>query len=126
MSLGPGLYCVSATILQHVYETERGPWAAIYEKAYQNGVAWSGSHEANDSSVAAVRSDSLETDTRSVRLRTFRALRFGRLCAYLRHQKPMASAGYSILVFRLSQADIDAALDGPPAELAPSIEVAGD
>ncbi len=125
-SLGPGLYCVSATILQHVYEIERGPWAALYERAYQNGVAWSGSREANDFSAAATRSDSPETDTRSARLRTFRALRFGRLCAYLRHQKPIANAGYSILVFRLSRADIDAALHGPPAELTPSIEVAGD
>jgi hypothetical protein len=125
-SLGPGIYCISATILQHVYEVERGPWAAVYEKAYQRGLAWSGSRDANDSFVAAVNSDSPEADKRSARLLTFRALRFGRLCAYLRHQKPVANVGYSILVFRLSQADIDAALRGPPAELVPSIEVAGD
>ncbi len=112
-SLGPGIYCVSATILQHVYEVERGPWAAVYEKAYQSGLAWSGSREANDSSLVAVNSAAPETDKRSTRLQTFRALRFGRLCAYLRHQKPIADVGYSILVFRLSQADIDAALNGP-------------
>jgi len=123
-SLGPGIYCVSATILQHVYEVERGPWAVVYEKAYQKGLAWSGSSEANDSSIVAVHSESSETDQRSNRLRTFRALRFGRLCAYLRHQKPIANVGYSILVFRLSQADIDTALNGPPAELTPGIEVA--
>jgi len=125
-SLGPGLYCVSATILQHVYEVERGPWAAVYEKAYQKGVAWSESREANDSPIVPVNSDSPDTDKRSSKLLTFRALRFGRLCAYLRHQRPIANVGYSILVFRLSQADIDTALSGPPAELTPSIEVAVD
>ena len=46
-SLGPGLYCVSATILQHVYERDRGPWAAVYEKAYRYGLAWSQSADAN-------------------------------------------------------------------------------
>ncbi len=125
-SLGPGIYCVSATTLQHVYEVERGPWAAVYEKAYQNGLAWSGTREAGDSSVVAVDSEAPDTDKRSARLRTFRALRFGRLCAYLRHQKPIANVGYSILVFHLSQADLDAALTGPPAELTPGIEVAVD
>jgi hypothetical protein len=125
-SLGPGLYCVSATILQHVYEMERGPWAAVYEEAYRKGVAWSASREANDPVMAIANPEPVAKDQRADRLRTFRALRFGRLCAYLRHQKPSANIGYSILVFRLSQADIDAALNGPPAELTPNIEVAED
>jgi hypothetical protein len=36
----------------------------------------------------------------------------------------MANIGYSILVFHLSRADIEVALNGPPAELTPNIEVA--
>ena len=67
-----------------------------------------------------------ETDKRApLGCSTFRALRFGRLCAYLRHQKPIANAGYSILVFRFSQADLDAALNGP-RRVDPDIEVAAD
>jgi hypothetical protein len=33
--------------------------------------------------------------------------------AYLRRRQPDANAGYSILIYRLTQADLDAALHGP-------------
>jgi hypothetical protein len=125
-SLGPGFYCVSATILQQVYERQNGPWAAIYEKAYRNGLAWSQSAEASSPSTVAANPDVPEANSRSGRLRVFRALRLGRLCAYLRHQKPIANIGYSILVFRLTEEDLAAALNGPPAELTPNIQVAVD
>ena len=33
--LGPGLYCVGATMLEQVYSTVRGPWTDELEKEYQ-------------------------------------------------------------------------------------------
>ena len=47
-------------------------------------------------------------------------LRFARLCAYLRRQPPLASAGHTIFVWRLARADLHEALQQPPAELVPS------
>jgi hypothetical protein len=44
-------------------------------------------------------------------------LRFARLCAYLRHRDPIANVGNSILIFYLSQRELDQALYGPPADL---------
>jgi len=46
-------------------------------------------------------------------------LRFARLMAYLRHREPDDQVGWSILIHRLSDAEVQAALDGPPAELVP-------
>jgi len=48
-------------------------------------------------------------------------LQFARLCAYLRKREPIANIGNSILVFQLNQRELDQALYGPPAELAPSL-----
>ncbi len=119
--LSPGYYCISATILQHVYEKERGPWAQPYERAYQSGLNWASSAEASEVSDSA--SDAAD-EKRDEHLRMFRFLRFGRLCAYLRHQKPVGNIGYSILVYRLSENDLKLALHGAPAELSPTIQVA--
>ena len=119
--LKPGYYCISATILQHVYETERGPWAEPYERAYQSGRHWAAGTEASETSNPAPEATG---EKRDEHLRLFRALRFGRLCAYLRHQKPLGNIGYSILVFRLSEDDLKLALNGAPAELSPTIQVA--
>jgi hypothetical protein len=43
----------------------------------------------------------------------FEHLRFGRLCAVLRRRPPDEQIGYSILVFRVNDAELRAALDGP-------------
>ena len=49
-------------------------------------------------------------------LSAFAEYRFARLTAYLRQREPDDEIGYSILVFKLTDADIAQALDGPPAE----------
>ena len=47
-------------------------------------------------------------------------LRFARLCAFLRLKSPLASAGNSIFVWRLSEADLHEALHEAPVELVPN------
>ena len=58
-------------------------------------------------------------------LSRFEDLRFGRLCLYLRHRAPDAQVGYSILIYRLSDDEIEAALLQPPVELYEDSEVKG-
>jgi len=48
-----------------------------------------------------------------------RQLRFARLCAFLRWRQPDADIGGSILICRLSDADVEQATTGKPAELLP-------
>ena len=105
--LQPGTYCISATALQQVYSFQPGKWTAKYESDYQNALIRS----VPESDLALKNS----SDNQQMLLR----LRFARLCAYLRHRKPVAEIGNSILVFQLNQRELDQALYGPPAELAP-------
>jgi hypothetical protein len=39
--------------------------------------------------------------------------RMGRLTAFLRRRQPLAEVGYSILIYRLTDADLTQALEGP-------------
>ena len=43
----------------------------------------------------------------------FDQMRMGRLAAFLRHREPDAMVGYTILIYRLTDADVAQALDGP-------------
>jgi hypothetical protein len=105
----PGTYCISATTLQHVYSFAHGKWTREYESAYRLALAREVYHfdlTANDSFINSA---------------SLQRLRFARLCAYLRKREPTANVGNSILVFQLNQQELDQALYGPPAELAPSL-----
>ena len=105
----PGTYCISATTLQHVYSLAHGKWTREYESAYRLALAREVYHfdlTANDSFINSA---------------SLQRLRFARLCAYLRKREPTANVGNSILVFQLNQQELDQALYGPPAELAPSL-----
>jgi 4-amino-4-deoxy-L-arabinose transferase-like glycosyltransferase len=90
--LTPGLYCVSATILSEVYSRYRGPWTAEFEARWQQARR-----------VPPTAETYLDYDE----------LRFARLCKYLQAREPDAHAGYSILIFRLTAQDLQAAFEGP-------------
>ncbi len=62
----------------------------------------------------------LTADDSVINGESLQRLRFARLCAYLRKREPIANLGNSILVFQLKQRELEQALYGPPAELAPS------
>jgi hypothetical protein len=46
----------------------------------------------------------------------FAHLRTSRLCAFLRGREPDAEIGRSILIYRITDADVRQALDGPSPE----------
>jgi len=91
-ALEPGLYCVSATLLAEVYSSYRGQWTAGFERAWQSARA-------------------LPPD--SATFKEFDCFRFARLCKYLQLRPPDAHAGHSILIYRLTAAELRAALEGP-------------
>ncbi|HWY40971.1 MAG TPA: glycosyltransferase family 39 protein [Chthoniobacterales bacterium] len=123
-----GVYCVSTTTLQSVYAIEIGQWSRSYEKRYQSALAEVERYRFTASNpsarVALVASDGAVSWVKKIR--TFERLRFERLCAYLRHRAPDAQVGYSILVFDLTDKDVDQALYGAPLELTPDVWVAGN
>jgi Dolichyl-phosphate-mannose-protein mannosyltransferase len=107
--LHAGIYCIGATMLQCMYNIPAiGPWALPYEVEYQK-------------LLQAVRSNSANQAT----LDRFQRYRFARLAAFLRKRAYDAQIGHSILIYRLSEAEISKALNGRPAELQDKIEVRG-
>jgi len=106
--LHAGVYCISATILQHVYEPEHGRWVSNYEDTYRRALAWHDGYRKIDNSPVS----SLD----QARSEVFQRLQFARLCALLRHRKPDAEIGYSILVFIIDDTTLQKALFGPSPE----------
>jgi hypothetical protein len=120
-ALRGGIYCISATMLQTVYTRAAGRWAAPYEAAYQQRrieIERSG-FDSNDTLVRPDR----ETAAWRRLASDFDELRLARLSAYLRRRAPDDHIGYSILIFRLDDRDVQEALTGPPAELLPRPEI---
>jgi tetratricopeptide (TPR) repeat protein len=117
-SLRPGVYCVSATALQAVYDEPFGHWCRKFEQTYQNAREYVLARNAASGvgSPAAPMVDG-ESSVEAVAVHSFTILQASRLRAFLRHRPPDATVGSSILVFRLSAADLERALVGPPAEL---------
>jgi 4-amino-4-deoxy-L-arabinose transferase-like glycosyltransferase len=91
-----GLYCISATLFQGVYTRAPGPWSPGYETLYQE--------------LRRRRETSRLPLDEAI---DFLHLRFRRLCHVLAARKPDAMAGYSILIFRLSEEQVVQALTAP-------------
>lgn len=110
-----GLYCVSATMLQQVYSPVRGDWTPALEKEYQELRAreplfrhyWQ-----DPATQKEVRATGL-AEAFERNWDRFDLLRFARLSAVLRAREPDAMIGWSILIYRLSAAEVDAAINGP-------------
>jgi len=114
-TLEAGTYLISATSLQHVVSRAPGRWCKPYEQLYQRV----------RQQLTDVRAGKLNLPDEALHdlYTKHRWLRFARLSASLRQREPDDWVGYSILVYELTDADIDAALHGPPAELADEITV---
>lgn len=117
----PGYYAVSATMFQQVYAMTFGPWNRVFEEEYQARVKHLGLTPENteDTGSLVATLQRLPDDTWQQEYGPYEKLRFARLCAWLRatHRTPDAQLGYSILVWKLSDADLRAALWDRPLEL---------
>jgi hypothetical protein len=105
--LQAGIYCISATSLQQVYAPRFGLWSHAAESRYQ----------ALRNSFAPASASPVPDGLDALRIE-FDYLRFGRLCHFLRQRQPDDSIGHSILIYHLSEADLDnflnTPLPGPP------------
>ena len=108
-----GVYCISATKLETVYDTPKGNWSALYEDTYRKLLP----EMQRPQALAGTTVSPQERETRKIRVNLFEQLRFARLCAYLRQREPEEEIGYSILIYRLTDADLNEAFFGKPAEL---------
>lgn len=122
--LEAGIYCVSATMLEHVYSPIRGPWTLELEKEYQE------LRGAEPLYAAYVRDpvQRAELGKRATDLQWRRSwgrhdlLRFARLCYYLRVRQADANIGHSIFIYRLTAEEITAATAGPLKDWSALIE----
>ena len=112
--LGPGIYCIGATMLEQVYGLYRGPWTRDLEKDYQFLRAFEPMFQAyqTDPAARARLEKEVAPEKWTVSRDRFQHLRFTRLCHCLRARRPDAMIGYSILVYRLTAADVAAATEG--------------
>ena len=118
VALKPGYYCVSATMLQGVYLAVNGSWTAKTEETYRMISTLAQARAAATSAEQRAQLDA-QTGGRppefwSSALTLYDELRTARLMAYLRKRTPDAQAGYSIQIYRLSEAQLSDALEGPP------------
>ena len=108
--LRPGTYCMSATMLQGVYNPFHGPWNPDLEERYQ-AAAWAVARfHATDNDPPA-RQELLKEAPWPRIFQEYDLLRFERLCEYLRKREPENNVGYSILIYRLGEDDLRAALE---------------
>ena len=116
--VGPGLYCVGATMLQQVYSSIRGPWTVELEKEYQFLRTFEPMFRtyAEDPSARARLERDLSPEKWAASRDRFLHLRFSRLCYYLRVRRPDAVIGYSIFVYRLGAEEVRAATAGSLSE----------
>jgi len=114
-----GVYCVSATMLQSLYLDAKGPWSNFYEEVYRVVLADVEQYLGTSGDLRARLRLEQEKGRQfwATRFRQYEQLRFARLVSYLRQREPDDNVGYSILIYRLSDAQIDEALHGPLAEL---------
>ena len=119
-ALTPGYYAISATLLQSVYTMAFGAWSQAYEDRYQiarhNMAILEGTADNPARRADLIRR--LPEGFWREEFSIYDHLRFGRLCAWLRQQgDPPHHVGHAILIWKLSLADLQAALYAPPVEL---------
>jgi hypothetical protein len=112
---GPGIYCVSATMLSQVYSPVPGPWTLELENEYQ----------ATRRTAARFHVAWPALLAQEAAWQRYDALRFARLCHYLRARRPDAVVGWSIFIYRLTADEVDAALNGNYSRWLRAIESRG-
>ena len=113
-----GIYCLSATMLQGVYSRFHPPWTSAHETLYRQVRAqvnrWNST--ANDPVAREHLLQEHGANDWAACINLYGDLRLARLCAYLRHRVPDDEVDYSILIYRLSDREVQQALSGPSPE----------
>lgn len=125
--LEPGVYCISATMLSQAYSSIRGPWTLELERAYQTlrGVEPALLDYARNPARRPELEKEIPAEKWADMWRQYEQLTFTRLCYLLRPRTPDAQIGYSINIYRVSEADIEA-VTGSLEAWRTAIEAASD
>ena len=105
-----GWFVISATYFQRITLPMRGTWAEPEEKLYQDigrRMQAMAAHQAQAGPEERAKLLSLAMD--------YEVMQFARLCHHLDHCEPDQFIGGSLLVFQLSDAEVQQALYGPLA-----------
>jgi 4-amino-4-deoxy-L-arabinose transferase-like glycosyltransferase len=122
LKLAGGIYLISASLAQPVsFRKASGPWSQGHEARYMQ------LHQA----IAPLLSDDTAVRVSALVQRSaaewqaiyhdYMEFRFARLAAFLRRTEPADTLNYSILVYRLTDSDLETALYGPPPVEAPAV-----
>lgn len=115
LRLGTGTYLISATLMQPVnFPHVFGAWNASHEATYQDLRARVRPFLSDDRATRAAALERVNPLELQQAFALYYEFRLARLTAFLRQREPDDAINYSILVFRLTDADITRALDGPP------------
>jgi hypothetical protein len=111
--LGPGMYCISATMLQMVYYQDLVEWHPGLEKEFRKNqkmfkrvINSMGNIEETKKLLEHHGTDDIEEC-----LREYEKLRFAKLADGLRKRKPDGMVNYSILLYSLSAEDLKQLVD---------------
>lgn len=112
--LGPGLYVLSATMLQGVYHGKAGgAWRPELEDYYRRYAEMLRPFLDDDADGILRIAPQIPLVVWNTAFEDFYNLRLSRLTAYLRKREPLHIINHAILVYRLSEAEVDQALNGP-------------
>lgn len=119
--LGPGLYCLTATMLQDVYSPIKGMWTPRMEHDY-----WLARTRAEEHLASGAWENRIVDFGRdnTYPLWVLERLRFARLTQYLRLREPDAVVANSIFVYRLSAHEVDTMVNGSLSAIADLMEQA--
>ena len=110
--LGGGVYCISATVRNVISRTFYSPeQESNYQAAVKNLAIFARASENEQAWSTLMRQTG--QDYWQQLFAQFDQMRTGRLVAFLRRREPDAMVGYSILIYRLTDADVGLALSGP-------------
>lgn len=107
-----GWFVISATHFRRVYLPVRGPWSERHEQRYAEIRARLIAAQSRMSTLTPAEQTAVLQDARD-----YEILSFGRLVAFLANRTPREVVGGSLLVFKLTDAEIGLALNSSLAEL---------
>jgi len=109
-----GWFVISATHYTRVYMPTRGPWTPAYEALYRELGARLAAMQAKGGARTEADQARLVQDAMD-----YETMQFGRLSVFLQGREPRQLIGGSLLVYRLTDAEVAAALYGPVRDTAP-------
>lgn len=123
-ALTPGVYAISATMLQQAYSPVRGEWTLALEKEFQALRALEPTllayQDDRERRVVLLRDAPAESWMKA--WKRYDVLRFARLCYCLRVRRADGDAGHSILIYRLDAAEVAGATGGSLTDWSALIE----